>query len=182
MKQNVKLRIAKNIFKLDSICKGFIAYYQKSKFKTCGKNVSINQNCIFTYSTISIGNDVFIGANAVMQSRFGEIIIGNHIAFGPGVNIYGADHDFRKVGEWMKDLGKPSIDNVVIEDDCWIGANTIILKNVHIGRGSIIGAGTILTKNIPPYSIVYGNGKSLFIKRRFDDNEIEEHERILNIN
>ena len=158
-----------------------ISYYQKGLFKKCGKNVSINQNGIFTYETISIGDDVFIGANAVIQSRYAEVIIGSHVALGPGVNIYGANHDFKSVGKYMSELTEPPKKNIIIEDDCWIGANVIILKGVHIGKGSVIGAGTILSYDIPPYSIVYGDKKNI-IKRRFTDEQILEHENLLKNN
>jgi len=45
---------------------------------------------------------------------------------------------------------------VFLEDDCWIGAGTIILPNVIIGKGALIGAGSVVTKNVEPYSVVAG--------------------------
>ena len=49
-------------------------------------------------------------------------------------------------------------EDVVIENDVWIGMNAMILKGVHIGEGSVIGAGAIVTKDIPPYSIITNGG------------------------
>ena len=46
---------------------------------------------------------------------------------------------------------------IIIEDDVWIGANTIILKGVTIGARSVIGAGSVVTKNIPSDCIAAGN-------------------------
>jgi acetyltransferase-like isoleucine patch superfamily enzyme len=46
---------------------------------------------------------------------------------------------------------------VIIEDDVWIGFNSIILKGVRIGRGAIIGAGSIVTKDIAPWTVNVGN-------------------------
>lgn len=181
MKRIIKKIIIKYIVKFDSFAKAKISIYQKSKFKKCGDNVSINPNCVFTYETISIGNDVFIGANTVIQSVSSEIIIGNHIALGPGVNIYGSDHDYKKVGKYVRNIVKISDTNIIIEDDCWIGANVIILKGVRIGKGSIIGAGTILTHSVQPYSIVYGKAENV-IKRRFTNDQIAEHEKLLENN
>nr|WP_143033346.1 DapH/DapD/GlmU-related protein [Prevotellamassilia timonensis] len=54
----------------------------------------------------------------------------------------------------MKDITPPG--KVIIEDDCWIGFNVIILPGVTIGKGSIIGAGAVVTKSIPPYSVAGG--------------------------
>jgi acetyltransferase-like isoleucine patch superfamily enzyme len=46
--------------------------------------------------------------------------------------------------------------SIIIEDNCWIGANVIVLPGIIIGHHSIIGAGSIVTKNIPPHSVVKG--------------------------
>ncbi|HOA81763.1 MAG TPA: DapH/DapD/GlmU-related protein, partial [Defluviitaleaceae bacterium] len=45
---------------------------------------------------------------------------------------------------------------IVIEDDAWIGAGAIILPGVRIGRGAVIGAGAVVTRDIPEYSIAVG--------------------------
>ncbi len=46
---------------------------------------------------------------------------------------------------------------IVIEDDCFIGYQSIILMGVTIGKGSIVGAGAVVTKDVPPNSVVSGN-------------------------
>jgi galactoside O-acetyltransferase len=66
-----------------------------------------------------------------------------------------ADHDFSRTDMPMQNQGHHHGD-IVIEDDVWIGANTVVLKGVHIGRGAIIGAGAVVTKNIPSMAIAVG--------------------------
>ena len=46
---------------------------------------------------------------------------------------------------------------VEIENDAWIGCNSIILKGVKIGCGAIVSAGSVVTKDVPPNTIVAGN-------------------------
>ncbi len=46
--------------------------------------------------------------------------------------------------------------DVIIDDDVWVGSGAIILKGVRVGRGSIIAAGAVVNKDVPPYSIVGG--------------------------
>lgn len=54
---------------------------------------------------------------------------------------------------------------VYIQDDVFIGCNTIICNSVTIGEGAIIGAGSVVTKNIPPYQCWAGN-PARYIKDR----------------
>ena len=69
---------------------------------------------------------------------------------------------------------------VVIEDDVWCGANVTILKGVTIGHGSVVAAGAVVTKSFPPYSIIGGIPAKL-LKMRFTEEEIKEHERMLDV-
>ena len=41
-------------------------------------------------------------------------------------------------------------------DDVWLGAGTIILDGVSIGRGSVVGAGSVVTQPLAEYSIAVG--------------------------
>lgn len=54
---------------------------------------------------------------------------------------------------------------VTIEEDVFIGINTIICNSVTIGKGAVIGAGSIVTKDIPPYQVWAGN-PARYIKDR----------------
>ena len=56
--------------------------------------------------------------------------------------------------------------SVVIGNDVWIGANTVIINNLTIGHGAIIGAYSVLRESVPPYAVVYGN-PAVVVKYRF---------------
>ena len=45
---------------------------------------------------------------------------------------------------------------IVIGNDVWIGAGTIVLPEVKIGDGAIIGAGAVVTHDVPAYAVVAG--------------------------
>lgn len=62
--------------------------------------------------------------------------------------------------------------SIIIGNDVWIGAHSIIRSGVTIGDGAVIGAGSVITKNIAPYTVVVGGNK--VIKQRFSDNVVEE--------
>ena len=56
------------------------------------------------------------------------------------------------------------LNNVVIEDNVFIGAHTTILKGVKIGKNSIIGSCSLVSKEIPPNE-VWGGNPAKFIKK-----------------
>ena len=48
------------------------------------------------------------------------------------------------------------IGRIVVKDNCFIGAKTIIMQNVTIGNNCIVGMGAIVTKDVPDNSVVAG--------------------------
>lgn len=46
---------------------------------------------------------------------------------------------------------------IEIEENTFVGANSIICGNVHIGKNSIIAAGSVVVKDVPAGTIVGGN-------------------------
>ncbi|MCV6599442.1 MAG: acyltransferase [Alphaproteobacteria bacterium] len=53
--------------------------------------------------------------------------------------------------------GETKFAPVEIEDNCFIGWQSIVLMGVKIGKGAIVGAGSVVTKDVPPNSVVAGN-------------------------
>lgn len=68
--------------------------------------------------------------------------------------------------------------DVIIHEDVWIGAHSIILCNVNIGRGAIVGACALVTKDIPPYAVVTGIPARV-VGVKFSKTGIIEHEKHL---
>ena len=67
---------------------------------------------------------------------------------------------------------------IIINEDCWIGANSTILGGCEVGRGCVVAAGAIVTKSIPPYAVVAG-APAKIIASKFSLEQIVEHEKIL---
>ena len=84
------------------------------------------------------------------------INIGQCVTITEGCKIltHGFDWSVLKIkyGDVLGSAGK-----VVIQDNCFIGVNAIILKGVTIGKNSIIGAGSVVCSDIPPNSVAAGN-------------------------
>ena len=58
--------------------------------------------------------------------------------------------------------------DVIIEDNVWLGINTIILPGVTISEGAIIQAGSVVTSNIPSCAIAGGHPAKVFKYRNKD--------------
>ena len=58
--------------------------------------------------------------------------------------------------------------DLVLENDVWIGRESIIMPGVQIGDGAIVAAYSVVAKDVSPYSVVGGN-PARQIKKRFDD-------------
>lgn len=94
----------------------------------------------------------------------GFIEIGSSCMFGPRVSLIAENHVIPEKEILIKDAGVTR-QGIKIGNDCWIGANTVILDGACIGDGSIIGAGAVVRGTIPPYSIAVGVPAKVVKKR-----------------
>ncbi len=155
--------------------------FLRAKFKTCGKNVKFDSLSRFTYKNINIGNDVYIGPNAVFSASNSELTIGNKVLFGPNVTMICGNHNTAVIGSYMFDISEKKTGDdmpIVIEDDVWIGANVVILKGVIVRKGSIVAAGSVLTKSTLPYSIFKGV-PATFYKYRWNELQLKQHRMLM---
>jgi len=103
------------------------------------------------------------GASAVVISSRSGVRIGKHCNIGGNVRIF--DHDFHSLDAEVR-RGPRGCDDcatkpIIIGDDVFIGAQSIILKGVTIGDRAVIGAGSVVTKDVPADSIAAGNPASI---------------------
>ncbi|WP_345985246.1 acyltransferase [Sulfurimonas sp. HSL-1656] len=111
------------------------------------------------------------GVSIVCHSK---ITIGDNVKIGGNTCIY--DTDFHSLD--MKTRRDPFHDKqgvksaeIFISDDVFIGAHSLILKGVNIGKGSIVGAGSVVTTSIPGNEVWAGN-PAKFIRKisdQYDD-------------
>ena len=128
-----------------------------------GNRVTIGKYAIIRPSNIyggPIGEGLTMGDNSNIGPYnyigcSGKITIGNNVMLAPRVSIYAENHVFDHPEILIRDQGVEKKE-VIIEDDCWIAANSILLAGVTIGRGSVVAAGSVVTENVPPYSVVAG--------------------------
>ncbi len=112
---------------------------------------------MFENSKITIGNDSGLSGTTICSAI--SVEIGERCLIGADVLITDTDfHQVEVLNRRYLPLPTPIIsDRVLIGDDVFIGARSIILKGVTIGSGSVIGAGSVVTSDIPPRVVAAGN-------------------------
>ena len=73
---------------------------------------------------------------------------------------------------WVKKSLVNPFKRVIVGNDVWIGARTMVMGGVKIGDGAVIGAGSIVTKDISPYAVVAGVPAKV-IRYRFPQAQID---------
>lgn len=126
--------------------------WEKAQLLGFGKGTSIYDSAI-VIGNVVIGENTWVGPNTILDGS-GDLTIGNNCSISAGVQIY--THDSV---QWAVTGGVASYEHekTNIEDNCYIGPNTIISKGVTIEQGSIIGANSFVNKSFPKGSKVAGN-------------------------
>jgi acetyltransferase-like isoleucine patch superfamily enzyme len=154
-----------------------IIFRHRSASITLGRHVVLNSNPRVnlagilrkvTLVAMSSGSEIIIGDHTGLSGAVifaaKSVRIGSYVHIGVNTVIY--DTDFHPL-DWRarrdNDSSQVPVSPVIIEDDVWIGGNSIILKGVHIGRAAVIGAGSVVTCNIPEGTVWAGN-PARFIK------------------
>ncbi|MCK5437881.1 MAG: N-acetyltransferase [Desulfobulbaceae bacterium] len=129
-----------------------------------GDNFQTGHNAVIREKT-SMGRYVLIGSGTIMDGNVDiadfvkiesncyvctYVTIGTRVFIGPNVVFTNDQYPLK-----MRDAYKP--EGPIIDDLVTIGAGSVILPGVRIGRGSFVAAGTVVTKSVPPMTFVRGN-------------------------
>lgn len=102
---------------------------------------------------VFIENDVIIGDDVTIKSGvqiWDGITIQDKVFIGPNVTF---TNDLVPRSKKYPE----SFLHTIIQEGASVGANSTIIGGVTIGQYSLIGAGSVITKNIPPFTLWYGN-------------------------
>ena len=80
----------------------------------------------------------------------------DYVLIAPRVFISDSDHIVDEAGARTTLCRQFRSAQVVVEHDCWLGVNAVILKGVRIGHHSIVGANAVVTRDVEPHTIVAG--------------------------
>ena len=103
---------------------------------------------------VQIGDNCSVNTNVQIGGALGRIVIGDNVIIAPNVVIRAADHGISRAA--LIRYQPHTRGQIIIEDDVWLGSNSVVTSGVTIARGTVVGAGAVVTRSTEPYSIVAG--------------------------
>ena len=115
---------------------------------------------------IVIGSRCYLNSGTVIYSGHG-VKLGKAVLVASNCTLAATNHAHADPDTLILEQGfMPGRGGIVVEDDVWIGANSVLLDGARIGRGAVIGAGSIVRSEVAAYSIVAGNPLAVIGWRR----------------
>lgn len=90
------------------------------------------------------------------------VIIGKNVWIGPRVSIISMNHNVYNYTQYEKE------EPIMIDDNCWLGTNCVILPGVKLGKHTIVAAGAVVTKSFTAGNIILGGVPAKIIKKLDD--------------
>jgi len=139
-------------YDLDPILKGVVL----------GDNVVIGRRAWLDISKYTQGGQIFIGDGTqigrnVVISACKRITIGKNCLISYNVSLMDHDHNVLNPDIPPLEGGITEGKEIIIEDECFIGAHSFILKGARLGKHCVVGANSVVTKSFPAYSVIAGN-------------------------
>jgi len=113
------------------------------------------------HATASIRNaqNVYVGENShinhlccVWAGENSQIVLGDNLLMGPGVCLFSSNHSMLK-GQPMTFQSRNEA-SIVIGDDVWLGAHSIITAGTHIANGVVVAAGAVVTRSVTQEDVI----------------------------
>lgn len=174
--------IAKSTFGANPVVRGAIAVSNSSLL--VGSHFALAHSAELGASeagVIEIGDSVSVGPRSMISTSggkvkvgsrtsffsdcliSGEVKIGNDCLFANNVTVLSGTHQIRGGGTirendaaWERSPEYRPFDPISIGEDSWLGANSVILPGVSLGKGAVVGANAVVTKSFPDYAILGG--------------------------
>ena len=102
----------------------------------CHDRISVGKHCLFAWGSVVM--DSWLDADASIDRRRNV--------------MRSAAHDPQR---WLPHVAPPQA--VTIEDNVWVGFDSIVLPGVRLGRGCLVGCKSVVSEDVPAYAIFVGN-------------------------
>lgn len=141
---------------VERISPNVVLEFNKGSKVTLGKKIRVHSGSkikVRSGAELNIGDNVKINYYCIIACQ-DKINIGEGTEFGPSVYLYDHDHDYKEGlnVDSCKEHFKTS--PIIIGKNCWIGANSVILRGTQIGDNCVIGAGSVIKGIFPAGSVM----------------------------
>ena len=116
---------------------------------------------------IKIGAHGLLNHGCIIQAGYdtAKVVLGDFVHCGPYVQFFAYDHRF-------DDLTQPSISqgyreaDIIVSDDVWIGAGTVVLSGAFIAKGVVVGANSVVAGRLDVEYGIYVGSPARLVKKR----------------
>jgi acetyltransferase-like isoleucine patch superfamily enzyme len=137
-----------------------------------GASLAIGAGCyIGRYVELGPGGTILIGDHTSIQDRsilVGDVRLGRYCVLSLNVLMTSGRHYFDRWPHLLirdqddrvsrsADLSREHSQPIVVEEDCWLGMNSVVMPGIKIGRGCVVGSNAVVTRDLPPYSVAVGS-------------------------
>lgn len=141
-------------------CKAYVSPQSKvqaTSLISLGRGTVIKAFAVIntTGGRIQFGRQCAISCFNLIGTGKADVIVGDHVRFGPHVSAAGSSRRFKSKEELIMNQGYDH-DGLRIGNDVLVGAGARIMSGLSIGNGAVVGAGAIVTRDVPEYAIVAG--------------------------
>lgn len=116
------------------------------------KGAKVGSNCNICDNGF-IEDDVVIGDNVTIKCGvyiWDGVRIENNVFLGPNVSFTNDIYPRSKV--YQKDYPR-----TLIKEGASIGANSVLIAGIVVGRYAMVGAGSVVTRDVKDFELIYGN-------------------------
>jgi len=106
---------------------------------------------------IELGEQSYLNSGVVIYSGNG-VRLGKGVLVAANTTFAATNHEYRSRAQAIiAQRFMPSRGGITVGDDCWIGANCVLLDGTVLGTGCVVGAGTVIKGVWPDYAVIAGN-------------------------
>lgn len=153
----------------------------RKKYAYRSVNSIVNCPCFFNPSLVELHEQTRISTRLRLMSNKGKLIVNKYSSIAADCTIITQNHKSTVSipQSWLDINHINDVENdIVIEEDVWVGHGVTLLYGTRLGRGCIVGANSLVNKEVPPYAVVAGSPAKI-IAVKFSKEQILRHEKYL---
>lgn len=147
---------------------GIFDRFERAKRLGFDEGASI-YNSALVFGSVTVGKKTWIGPYVVLDGSGGSISIGQYCSISAGVHIYTHDSVM-----WALSGGEANLNQaaVVIGENSYLGAQSVIKAGVSIGSRCVVGANSFVNQSVEDNSIVAGSPAKIIGQVKVSGKEI----------